>query len=321
MSSRRSKTTYIFGFASLLLAIAGAAWWLARPSMEEPTVPKNSATQTSAPTPPAVDLTDPAVDFRTFQHVVATGGCEITRPIAIEWLDHFSSTLVAPGAAETSAILAMIAQRGHPAWTAGYRQHHFNSAFNALHLTGSAETLTRALQRLVLHDTDRVLRLYALQHLNAQRHLGHLPDGPLANEIHAMLEDIARSSDEECTGYAIQALVTWHGGTALDPSLQQLALATAADVSRPVDVRVTAIHAAGPASLALARALATQATEHVLLRKAAIALIGAHGSDEDFPSLETLRQENSRLAQAAAPALHAIRSRLAQPDSPAPIPF
>jgi hypothetical protein len=321
MSSRRSKATYVFGLASLLLAMAGAAWWLGKPQENESAVLENPATQTSAPTPPVVDLAEPAVEFSTFQHVVETGGCEITRPIAIEWLDHHSRTLVPPGPSETSAILAMVTQGGHPAWDAGYRQHLFNSAFNALHLTGSAETLTRALHHLVIHDTDRVMRLYALQHLNAQRHIGHLPDGPLADEIHAMLQEIARSSEEECSGYAIQVLVTWQGGTTIDPSLQQLALATAADASRPVDVRVTAIHAAGPASLPLARTLATQAAEHVLLRKAAIALIGAHGTDEDFPSLETLRRESSRLAQAAEPALLAIRGRLANPDSPAPLPF
>jgi len=312
--------------ASLVPALGVVAWlaWHARDPGTTTADSTNPQITTAVPSPSVaqtIDLTEPAVAFSTFQHVLDTGGCEITRPVAIEWLDRHASTLAPPDSSEEDAIFAMITQGGHPTWNASYRQHIFNSAFNALHLTTSAEALTRALHHLAVHDADRIMRLYALQHLNAQRRIGHLPDGRLSDEVHSTLFKIAHAKEEQCSGYAIQVLVSWHGGEDSDPSLQQLALATAADTARPVDIRVTAIHAAGSASLPLARTLATQSDEHVMLRKAAIARIGEHGTEADFPSLETLRRESSRLAQAAEPALLAIRHRLANPNAPAPLPF
>ena len=58
-----------------------------------------------------------------------------------------------------------------------------------------------------------------------------------------------------------------------------------------------------------------------LNNEAAIAGIGVHGDAADLSALEKLRLENSRLAQAAEPALKAIRDRIDHPSAPAPIPF
>jgi hypothetical protein len=70
----------------------------------------------------------------------------------------------------------------------------------------------------------------------------------------------------------------------------------AEDLSLPMDVRITALHAAGPESLSAARRLAPAADQLVLLRKAAIACIGRHGSESDFADLKKLSGESSRLA-------------------------
>ena len=56
-----------------------------------------------------------------------------------------------------------------------------------------------------------------------------------------------------------------------------------------------------------------------MLRKAAIAVIGRHGSSADLASLETIRSESARLAQAAEPAIARLRDR---PDGRGePIPY
>ena len=112
------------------------------------------------------------------------------------------------------------------------------------------------------------------------------------------------------------------GGTIpTDGNIIEVALRIAADPSTSLDNRVTAIHAAGPDSLPLARKMAVDAAEPVYLRKAAIARIGLHGDAADFATLEKLRSENSRLAQAAEPALKAIRDRIDHPSVRQPIPF
>ncbi len=84
---------------------------------------------------------------------------------------------------------------------------------------------------------------------------------------------------------------------------------------------ITALHAADAHALAAARDLAADLSQPVLLRKAAIALIGQHGGENDIASLETYAGENFRLAQAADPARTAIQHRLANPDAPKPVPF
>lgn len=323
MSSYRSRSfrPLFIGGATVCLAVLACALWLRNKQTSQ--APSTQSTVSSLPvhvvTTP--DLTEPAEDFSTFLYVLQTGGCVITRPVAIAWLDAFSRENSAMPEAHATRVMRMIAEGGHPSWEPGYRQHLYNSAFNALHHCPTGEEFTRQLLRLSLHDAERTLRLYAMQHLKAQRRIGHLPNGPLASEVHAALQNLAQSAEEDVSGYAIDVLALWNGGEESDPALQQLALATAADTSRSVDIRVTAIHAAGPASLPLARALSTRPDEHVMLRKAAIARIGEHGTVEDFPSLEILRQENSRLAQAAEPALLAIRDRLAHPHKSQPVPY
>ena len=318
LQSRSLVALLAGGSLSCLVALAFWSWKkqpppnpVARPSIQLPH-------GTGAPAP---DLAEPAEDFSTFLHVLETGGCPITRPAAIAWLDRFTRENTALPEAHSARVMEMIAQGGHPAWEPRYRQHLYNSAFNALHLSFLGEPFTRELLRLAVHDGDRTLRLYALQHINTQRRIGHIADGPLANEVLGSLRGM--STDRDLAGYAIEILATWNGGedSEASPEIQGLALFTAADTTLSTDVRVTAIHAAGAASLPLARTIAANADEHTMLRKAAIALIGRHGTPEDLASLETLRSENTRIAQAAEPALERLRKRRDGLRGTNPLPY
>jgi hypothetical protein len=304
----------------LVLAVGASVYLLWPAASPAPSAGILTAPPKQSPAP-APDLREPAEDFDTYLHVLQTGGCEITRPAAIAWLDRYARENAALPEAHSARVMKMIADGGHPSWEAAYRQHLFNSAFNALHRCHIGESLTLRLLQLSLHDPDRTIRLYALQHIGAQRRAGHLPDGDLAEKVSASLRGLAVAREDEVSGYAIDLLVSWDGGEGgePDPSLRDLALATAADTSRAVDIRVTALHASGSASLPLARDLAARTEEHVMLRKAAIACIGKHGTDADFASLESLRAESARLAQAAEPAL--ARLRKGQQSAPAAIPY
>jgi hypothetical protein len=276
-------------------------------------------TLSAAPTP---DLLDPAEDFNTYLHVVQTGGCEITRPAAISWLDFHERRHLPLSANNVESVMALLRAGGHRSWESSYRQHLFNSAFNALQGSDIGSEFTLILRDLAVKDADPVMRLYALQHLGMQRRNGLL-SGTLADEIHTLLETLARNSAEAVSGTAIQVLAAWDGtaGAENDTATMALALATAADPSRPVDVRVTALHESGPACLELARTLASDASSPVLLRKAAIAGIGRYGAAEDSVMLASFQAESSRIAQAVIPARKAIQDRLSNSFTPAPVPY
>lgn len=259
-------------------------------------------------------MREPAEDFATFQYVLETGGCDVTRSAALAYLDRHVRDQQPLPQEEYARVMAMIEQGGNPSWTEGYRQHLFNSAFNAMHYGNSGEPFIRQLERLALNDPDLIMRLYALQHLGMMRRIGQI-NGDLAAQIRATVETMARQQDSQVSGTAIQLLADWDGSQndkPLSADVAQLALATAADQKRSVDIRVTAIHAAGPAALTLARSVADNASEPVMLRKAAIARIGEDGGPEDLDQLTNLSGEGSRIAQAAQPAIDAIRGRMAR---------
>jgi len=290
---------------------------------------KSGTPRQSAPSP-AADLSpgvprEPDLSLATLRQVVATGGCPLTREAAIAWLDrHARQRSPLSADAETFLLELLRDGRGHSDWTSGYRQHLFNSACNALraHPSGeSAETLADILHAHATGHPDRVLRLYALQHIDSLRKSGRL-EGPLAEEIHATLQHSAASPESDIAGTAIHLLADWDGpAAAVPPAILELAAHTAADRSRPVDIRVSAIHTAGPAALHAARVIAADTTEPVNLRKAAMARIGHDGTATDIDTLKSLGTESARLAQAADPAIHHLQLRLRNPNAPAPIPY
>ncbi|MES2982263.1 MAG: hypothetical protein V4727_08115 [Verrucomicrobiota bacterium] len=314
--SQQSNTRRLYWLSFVLLAatFSAAAYFFFITLAPQAEVPKPS------PRASVVDNTnrnDPSESYETFLHVLNTGGCENTRPAAIAWLDRFAGQNLTLPNNQVMVVLAMIEKDAHPSWEQGYRQHIFNSAFNALHLCPTGETFTRQLLRLAEHDSDRTMRLYAMQHLNMQRRIGHLPDGALATETLKMFTENARQPKEETSGYALQVLTNWNGETATqDPDVIRLALATAADLTRPNDVRVSALFAAGKASLELARQLAADSAQPIHLRKTAVACLGDYGNESDLVILQKLSSESSRLAQAADPAHQNIRHRLTNPQTP-----
>lgn len=280
-----------------------------------------ASSPTTAQTYPGLDLQDPAAAFETLRYVADTGGDDHTRAQAIVWLDQQSRALQPLSSRQEAWMLDMLNSGGHPQWDKDYKFWLFNSAFNTLHPGPRQEDLTKLLTHLAVHDPEKTMRLYALQHLEVQHLAGRLT-APRAREIHTMLLQIAATPDGQEAGLAIRLLAQWDGaGPAIDPDVAIQAITLAADTSRALDARVTALHAAGPAGLALARELASDDTQPTLLRKASIALIGTHGSESDLAQLQKLSAESSRLAQAAEPATRTIRQRSATPHAPALIPF
>lgn len=250
-----------------------------------------------------------------------TGGDARTREMAIVWLDNYALLEQPPSRDLEAWLMSMLTTNGNPEWDIEYRLWLFNSAFNVLRFGRGQEAFTRYLQKLAIHDEERTMRLYAIQHLGLQRQEGRL-SGALAEEIQATLHKFATGPDSEVAGSAVALLAVWDGpASPSDPAVLTQAVKIAADATRPVDVRVTALHAGGPEALELARELAVDATQPVILRKSAIACIGTYGSAEDFTQLEALGSENFRLAQASQPALRKIRDRLANPNPPALVPF
>lgn len=165
------------------------------------------------------------------------------------------------------------------------------------------------------------MRLYALQHIELQRGAGSLT-GTLAEEIRKDLHGLAKKSDSQTAGTALTLLINWEGSEApADPELIKLAMELAADSDRPVDIRVTAIHAAGEHALTGARALAVDKSQPILVRKASIAIMGRFGNVDDVAKLESMNREHFRITQATRPALQLIRKRLSNDKISMPVRF
>lgn len=318
MHQRTSSAFRRFPLFAVIAVVAGLAVW----KWKSHTPPESTpAPLVEAVTYPGLDLDDPAPSFQALLHAAQTGGNPSTRQMAIVWLDDVARTDQPLSNEREEWILEMLSKNGHHAWDEEYRLWLFNSAFNVLQASSDQDAFNRQLLQLARHDTHRTMRLYALQHIGAQRSAGRI-EGALAEETHAALLDIVSGADREVSGTAIALLTVWNGkDQPAEPDIYAKAVAMAADANQPIDVRVTALHAAGGHALTLARQLATDTAQPVMLRKASIALIGQHGGDTDYPALEKITAENSRLAQATQPALRTLRHRIANPNSAAPIPF
>lgn len=303
----------------LALALAAVLVFLERPVKALTT--GEPAPSALSETNPGFDLSDPAPSCEVLRYVARTSGDARTRELAIVWLDNLVHLGERPGPEVETWLMSMIAADGHPDWDTEYRLWLFNSAFNVLHLGRDQAAFTRILHKLALHDEVRTMRLYAVQHLGMQRDGGRLTGG-LADEIRASLHDMSFGTEGELAGMAIARLAEWDGGEKpSDPEVLDQAARIAADAALPTDVRVSALHAAAARGLPVARKLAVDAAQPVILRKAAIAVIGIHGGETDFADLERLSGESSRLAQAASPALGSLRARLAGQNAQTLIPF
>lgn len=257
----------------------------------------------------SLNLKDPTPSYLLLQYVAKHGGDPYTRQFSIDWLSEQARLRQALKPDQEKWLFSMIENGGHKDWEIGYKQWLYNDSFNVLHMGNDQERLTNLLQDLALKHEDKTMRLYALQHIEIQRSLGHLVD-ELADEVHASLLTLAREEQSEVAGTALVNLIAWDGEeTAPSKELIDLALGIAADTLRTDDIRVTALHAVGEYSLTLARAMASDASQPVHVRKASIAWMGQYGNEEDVATLQQLAKENFRIAQAAQPALAAIESR------------
>ena len=252
-------------------------------------------------------LEEPVASYQMLQYVADRGGDMHQRKFAIDWLGDQTRLAVPPKPEQEDWILSMLEKDGHPDWDIEAKLWIFNDCFAYLHLGKQHERLTAVLQNLALRHEHNTMRLYALQHIDIQRSVGNLT-GPVADQTHEMLEQLAKESDGKVAGAAVVALANWDGPN-VPPSEHLVGLANriAADTTRTIDVRVAAIHSVGARTLELSRTLATDLTQPVMVRKAAIAVIGQHGSESDTATLKQLAQENFRIAQAAEPALENIR--------------
>lgn len=296
-----------------------------------PTAPRDIAPTVPPPMAhsyPELNLDDPARSYTTLHYVAETGGDPSTRQQAMIWLDEQARTLQPFTAEQETWLLALLEKGGHPDWDIEYTLALFNSAFNVLHLSGNPAPLTKILFDLAAHHPHRTMRLYALQHIHSQLATNRLPQ-TLAPEIHEFLQQQISLPDSDIAGTALVILSAWKitsnstndQANTMSPEILSRAVQIAADATRSVDVRVTALHVASSHATDLSRTLAIDSTQPMLVRKAAIACIGRHGSKADLANLEILRSENPRLAKAAEPARAAIDHRLANPNAPTPIPF
>ncbi len=257
----------------------------------------------------SIDFEDPKASFALLQYVSNEGGDEILQDLAIDWLSEQYRGRNQLQPRQEEWLFSMLEDGGHSDWEISYKLWLFNDAFNVLHNARNQERLTTLLKGLALTHDAKDMRLYALQHIELQRSVGHLT-GPLAEEIRGTLKTLAYDPQSEVAGTALVNLTLWDGKeTPPTQDLIDLALELAADTQRTDDIRVTALHAVNEHSIELSRKLATDLEQSIHVRKAAIAWIGKYGSESDTETLQSLAQENYRISQAAKPAIEAISSR------------
>lgn len=203
--------------------------------------------------------------------------------------------------------------------------HLYNSSCNTMTAGGIRpdEGFLDLLEKDAVEGRDQVTKLYALQHLGRHR---TMMGKDRQKSVLRILEKILANPKSNTVGTALVLKSNWDGNriVAEEESFAhttftiEQSLKIASDQSRSTDIRSTALMVAGdfPECLELCREIAGNREEHMLLRKAAMRLIGRHGSGEDETLLETSIRENPRLAQAAGPALASLRRRLAGKDEP-----
>ena len=254
-----------------------------------------------------------AVGFDQVLAVLSGGGTSPELENAIGFLDTAARVGRVLTDAQRAALLAAL-ESGTPAGMAeGSWSHIFNSACNALTTSKVApdEALLGLLERVAADDPRLVMRLYALQHLDC-RYDAASPTSQ--RRLRSLVQRLLADPSSKTAGTALVLWRRWEksAGPGNLSSLEQ-SRAIAADAGRPVDVRVTALHAIGenPGVLDLARTLAQDRSQPVILRKAALNLIGRHGGTQDLAMVRLCSQESQRLAQAGKPAARALEDRLA----------
>ena len=249
----------------------------------------------------------------------------------IERLDTVARLRTGLDRGEVKLLLSQLGAGKPACLSTGMWHHFFNSACNALAATEGldATAIAPMLFAVLAEDRDKVMRLYALQHL------GNLHPGapePVRSQIGRRVLELAGSAaDDAVAGTAMDLLERWQGqlGAEVEPASAEvrakMAVATMLDQRRATDVRSSAVHMAVDGgfreALPAARQIAADPQEDVLLRKASIHLIGQLGVESDSALLSRCAEENLRLAQAADPARIALSDRLAVRAGPTLTPY
>jgi hypothetical protein len=284
--------------------------------------------------PPAAKVIAPVVTPESLQGFARVWGDEPLDAGELELLIEALDTAARLGKGVESELAELLIGHlggGVPKSMAAPSWHHFfNSSLNALGATPgvSREAISRTLLQIVDQEDDKVLRLYALQHLGIY-HPGL--SEPLRSEVGRRVAELAYRSADEVSGTALQLVEQWKGelGTDLESvSLEDrgaAALRIMTDASRPMDVRISAVQMAAEGgfvdALPAARTIASNPAEGALLRKSAIYLIGQLGVEADTALLARCATESTRLAQAAEPALAQLTGRIENRPAPKLTPY
>ena len=203
-------------------------------------------------------------------------------------------------------------------------QERVNVVLNALRVQGAdtgerAAGLTELLMEMAASDPDPILRMYAMQHLALW--YPRIRDADERRQVLGLLKQILDVKGERSRGSALQALsdIARNGAhqeveLALEGSpIVERAKSILSDQGETADVRICALQAcvvhAHEGVLVNLRAIATNADENTVLRKAALHGLGGMGGAQDVDLLELVGNEDSRCAAAAQAALDVLRKR------------
>jgi hypothetical protein len=278
----------------------------------------DNATAKPGPARPA-----PLAGWDRLIEVMAHGGAPAEVSEATGFLDELMRSHVSLEAGRREELLAAL-ERGSPSGMGeGDWSHLFNNACNLLAVgqTAADERVLVLLERTAAEDSRLVMRLYALQHLGeSYEHAGDDAKKRLRELVRKMLTQ----PDAPTAGTALVLWRKWEGSVEGEgDSSNDISRAIVTDTTRPVDVRVSALHAIGddPKVLDLARGIAPDRSQPVVLRKAAISLIGRHGQEKDLPVLRECGRESPRLSQAGVPAIRMLEDRIAGKPEPVPTSY
>ncbi|HEX7261329.1 MAG TPA: hypothetical protein VF258_05900, partial [Luteolibacter sp.] len=265
----------------------------------------------------------PRAGFDRTLDLLARGGTPLQIGDATGFLDEITRSGIVLETDRRAMLLAALEQGNPEGMGEGDWSHLFNNACNVLAVgqTSADGRFLALLEKTANDDPRLVMRLYALQHLGvAYDHA----DAESRKRLEQLVRRILTDPDAQTAGTALELWRKWEKtATPGEDTSTDISRALVTDATRPVDVRVTALHAIGddPKVIDLARGIAPDHSQPVILRKVAICLIGRHGGERDLSMLRDCTRQNPRLAQAGEPAVRMLEGRLAGKADPTPVPF
>jgi hypothetical protein len=311
----------IFGFAALSgVAMVGIlAWEMGDRGTSAVTKPTRSVPEVGG----MGKKLPPPVGFDRVLEVFAQGGTSLKFGEAVELLDSMTRSGKALEGSSREELLAAMEHGTPEGMGEGEWSHLFNNACNVMAVGQSTadEKLIALLERIASDDPRLVMKLYALQHLGVSYDRASETS---QQRLRLLVRQMLAEPDSQTAGTALVLLRKWEGSTEGDAAAtKNLRWTMVTDITRPIDVRVSALHtiADDPGVIELARRIASDPAQPIILRKVAINLIGQHGEASDLPVLRQYGQESPRLAQAGTPAVRMLEERLGGKVQPALVPY